>query len=323
MNPSIIFLLFLINSIICGRINYINPIIKKDAPDPSIIKGDNGYYYLYATGESIYRSLDLVRWEYVREVFEGKPRPSFVDVNRYWAPCITKQGNLYVLYFALSVWGGIDSAGIGVATASTPEGPFDIKNGDGKLFVSGEIGVKNSIDPFYIEENGAKYIIWGSFYGIYGIELNSDGLSVKDYKNKFLLAGTYFEASYIYKRGGYYYLFASIGSCCEGDKSTYQTVVGRSNSFKGPYLSKNGGRMIDNSFDVILSGNPVFAGTGHNARIIEDNGGRTWMAYHAYIKGKSNIGRTTLIDEIKWTSDGWPYFEGGVPSSWEQPGPEV
>ena len=81
--------------------------------------------------------------------------------------------------------------------------------------------------------------------------------------------------------------------------------------------------MIDNSFDVILSGNSVFAGTGHNARIIEDNGGRTWMAYHAYIKGKSNIGRTALIDEIKWTSDAWPYFEGGVPSSWEQPGPEV
>ena len=323
MNPSIIFLLFLINSIFGERVNYINPIIKKDVPDPSIIKGDNGYYYLYATGEGIYKSLDLVKWEFVREVFEGKPRPSFVDVNRYWAPCITKQGNLYILYFALSIWGGIDSAGIGVATASTPEGPFDIQNGDGKLFVSGEIGVKNSIDPFYIEENGTKYIIWGSFYGIYGIELNSDGLSVKDYKNKFILAGTYFEASYIYKRGGYYYLFASIGSCCEGDKSTYQTVVGRSNSFKGPYLSKNGGRMIDNSFDVILSGNSVFAGTGHNARIIEDNGGRTWMAYHAYIKGKSNIGRTALIDEIKWTSDGWPYFEGGVPSSWEQPGPEV
>ena len=151
MNPSIIFLLFLINSILGERVNYINPIIKKDVPDPSIIKGDNGYYYLYATGEGIYKSLDLVKWEFVREVFEGKPRPSFVDVNRYWAPCITKQGNLYILYFALSVWGGIDSAGIGVATASTPEGPFDIQNGDGKLFVSGEIGVKNSIDPFYIE----------------------------------------------------------------------------------------------------------------------------------------------------------------------------
>jgi arabinan endo-1,5-alpha-L-arabinosidase len=214
MNPYILFLLFFCQSIISGRINYVNPVIRLDAPDPSVIKGDNNWYYLYATGERIYRSLDMVRWEYVRNVFDGKPRPSFVDVNSYWAPCITKQGNLYVLYFALSTWGGVNEAGIGVATASTPEGPFDIANGNGKLFVSGEVGVTNSIDPFYIEEGGAKYIIWGSFYGIYGIELNSDGLTVKNFGNKFQLAGSYFEASYMYKRGGYYYLFASIGSCC-------------------------------------------------------------------------------------------------------------
>ena len=323
MNISFIFLILLFNIVLNERINYVNPIIRLDAPDPSVIKGDNNYYYLYATGEKIYRSLDLVRWEFVRKVFEGKTRPSFVDVTSYWAPCITKQGNLYVLYFALSKWGGIDSAGIGVATASTPEGPFDIQNGNGKLFVSNEIGVKNSIDPNYIEVDGSKYLIWGSFYGIYGIELNSNGLTVKDYNSKFLLAGTYFEASYIYKRGSYYYLFASIGSCCEGDKSTYQTVVGRATSFKGPYYSKDGGRMIDNSYDVILSGNSAFVGTGHNARIIKDKGGRTWITYHAYIKGQSNIGRTALIDELKWTSDGWPYFTNGSPSTTEQQGPEI
>lgn len=323
MNKALLLLFLLINSSICERINYSNPIIRLDAPDPSVIKGDNNYYYLYATGERIYRSLDLVRWEYVRNVFDGKPRPSFVDVNSYWAPCITKQGNVYVLYFALSVWGGVDDAGIGVATASTPEGPFDIQNGNGKLFVSGEVGVRNSIDPNYIEENGAKYIVWGSFYGIYLIELNSDGLTVKDPRNKVQLAGSYFEAAYIYKRGGYYYLFGSIGSCCEGDNSTYQTVVGRSTSLMGPYTSKNGGRMLDNQFDVILSGNSVFVGTGHNARIIEDKGGRTWMAYHAYIRGQSNIGRTALIDELKWTEDGWPYFDGGSPSINEHAGPEI
>ena len=298
MNRSFLFLILLFNFVLNERINYVNPIIRLDAPDPSVIKGDNNYYYLYATGERIYRSLDLVRWEFVRNVFDGKTRPSFVDVNSYWAPCITKQGNLYVLYFALSTWGGIDSAGIGVATASTPEGPFDIQNGNGKLFVSSEVGVKNSIDPNYIEVDGAKYLIWGSFYGIYGIELNSNGLTVKDINAKFLLAGTYFEASYIYKRGSYYYLFGSIGSCCEGDSSTYQTVVGRATSFKGPYYSSDGGRMIDNSFDVILSGNSAFAGTGHNARIIEDKGGRTWMAYHAYIRGQSGIGRTALPQHL-------------------------
>lgn len=322
MQKSLIFLLFLFYFTASTRVSYTNPIVREDAPDPTIIKA-NGLYYLYATGEKIYRSNNMINWQYVRKVFEGKTRPSFVDVSSYWAPCITKQDNRYVLYFALSTWGGVDAAGIGVATASTPEGPFDIANGNGKLFQSGEVGVKNSIDPNYIEENGRKYIIWGSFYGIYGIELNSDGLTVKDTRNKFQLAGTYFEAPYIYKRGGYYYLFGSIGSCCEGDNSTYQTVVGRSTSFTGPYTAKNGGRMLDNSFEVLLSGNSVWAGPGHNSRIIEDNSGTTWMTYHAYIRGQSNIGRTALIDEVKWSNDGWPYFTNGVPSNTQQEGPDV
>ena len=322
MQKSLIFLLFLFYFTASTRVSYTNPIVREDAPDPTIIKA-NGLYYLYATGEKIYRSNNMINWQYVRKVFEGKTRPSFVDVSSYWAPCITKQNNRYVLYFALSTWGGVDAAGIGVATASTPEGPFDIANGNGKLFQSGEVGVKNSIDPNYIEENGRKYIIWGSFYGIYGIELNSDGLTVKDTRNKFQLAGTYFEAPYIYKRGGYYYLFGSIGSCCEGDNSTYQTVVGRSTSFTGPYTARNGGRMLDNSFEVLLSGNSVWAGPGHNSRIIEDNSGTTWMTYHAYIKGQSNIGRTALIDEVKWSDDGWPYFTNGVPSNTQQEGPDV
>ena len=322
MKKSLIFLLFLFYFTASTRVSYTNPIVREDAPDPTIIKA-NGLYYLYATGEKIYRSNNMINWQYVRKVFEGKTRPSFVDVSSYWAPCITKQDNRYVLYFALSTWGGVDAAGIGVATASTPEGPFDIANGNGKLFQSGEVGVKNSIDPDYIEENGRKYIIWGSFYGIYGIELNSDGLTVKDTRNKFQLAGTYFEAPYIYKRGGYYYLFGSIGSCCEGDNSTYQTVVGRSTSFTGPYTARNGGRMLDNSFEVLLSGNSVWAGPGHNSRIIEDNSGTTWMTYHAYIRGQSNIGRTALIDEVKWSNDGWPYFTNGVPSNTQQEGPDV
>ena len=322
MQKSLIFLLFLFYFTASTRVSYTNPIVREDAPDPTIIKA-NGLYYLYATGEKIYRSNNMINWQYVRKVFEGKTRPSFVDVSSYWAPCITKQDNTYVLYFALSTWGGVDAAGIGVATASTPEGPFDIANGNGKLFQSGEVGVKNSIDPNYIEEDGRKYIIWGSFYGIYGIELNSDGLTVKDTRNKFQLAGTYFEAPYIYKRGGYYYLFGSIGSCCEGDNSTYQTVVGRSTSFTGPYTARNGGRMLDNSFEVLLSGNSVWAGPGHNSRIIEDNSGTTWMTYHAYIRGQSNIGRTALIDEVKWSNDGWPYFTNGVPSNTQQEGPDV
>ena len=63
-----------------------------------------------------------------------------------------------------------------IATADKPEGPFtDL----GKLFRSNEIKIQNCIDPFYIEDNGKKYLFWGSFHGIYGTELTEDGLSLK------------------------------------------------------------------------------------------------------------------------------------------------
>jgi arabinan endo-1,5-alpha-L-arabinosidase len=295
------------------ELKYTNPVIRLDAPDPSVIKADNGWFYLYATGEGIYKSLDLFRWKYVRKAFQGKQRPSFVNVNAYWAPCITKQGKKYILYYALSVWGGIDSAGIGVATSASPEGPFNII-GNGKLFTSSEIGVKNSIDPFYFQEGKKKYIIWGSWYGIHAVELTDNGLAIKN-KNKIRLAGTAFEAPYIYKKGKYYYLFASIGSCCEGDNSKYQTVVGRSTSFNGPYVNKSGGKMLDNHYTVLLSGNNKFVGPGHNSRIIVDKNKKTWMLYHAYIRGQSKIGRTVCLDEVRWTKDGWPYFNNNGPSS--------
>ena len=319
----LILFLQLIQNIYYSETHYTNPVIKKDSPDPSIIKADNGFYYLYSTGEGIYKSVDLINWTYVRQVFEGKPRPSFVDVDSYWAPCITKQGSTYILYFALSVWGGMETSGIGAATADSPEGPFNIIGTTGKLFQSGDVNVKNSIDPFYIEDWGKKYIIWGSWYGIWAIELNNDGISVKDFHTKYQLAGTAFEASYIYKRGKYYYLFASIGNCCAGDKSTYQIVVGRATDFMGPYKAKNGKSMLDNNYSVLLSGNKKFVGPGHNSRIAQDSKGNTWMLYHAYIKGQSNIGRTVCIDQIKWTLDNWPYFDGAGPSSEEKVGPDI
>ena len=38
------------------------------------------------------------------------------------------------------------------------------------------------------------------------------------------------------------------------------------------------------------------------------------MLYHAYIKVQSKTGRTVCLDEVKWTKDGWPYFDGNCPS---------
>ena len=292
---------------------YSNPVIDYSLPDPSIIKGEDGYFYLYATEDirnlPIHRSKDLVNWEFVGTAFTDATRPDFEPEGGIWAPDINKIGDKYVLYYSMSVWGGEWTCGIGCAVSDRPEGPF---KDCGMLCRSNGIKVQNSIDPFYIEDNGHKYLFWGSFRGIYAIELSEDGLSLKSGSSPVQIAGTAYEGTYIHKRGGYYYMFASIGSCCEGLKSTYTTVVGRSTSLFGPYLDKKGQSMMDNHHEILIHKNDSFVGTGHNSEIVSDNAGTDWLFYHA-VSVANPDGRVLMLDKIDWI-DGWPSVEGNSPS---------
>lgn len=292
---------------------YSNPVIDYSLPDPSIIKGEDGYFYLYATEDirnlPIHRSKDLVNWEFVGTAFTDTTRPDFEPEGGIWAPDINKIEDKYVLYYSMSVWGGEWTCGIGCAVADRPEGPF---KDCGMMFRSNGIKVQNSIDPFYIEEDGKKYLFWGSFRGIYAIELSEDGLAVKAGASPVQIAGTAYEGTYIHKRGDYYYMFASIGSCCEGLKSTYTTVVGRSKQLMGPYVDKKGDRMLDNHHEVLIHRNEAFVGTGHNSEIVADEAGNDWILYHA-VSVKNPDGRVLMLDKVSW-KNGWPVVTGNTPS---------
>lgn len=292
---------------------YKNPVINYSLPDPTIIKGEDGFFYLYATEDirnlPIHRSKNLVDWEYLGTAFTDRTRPNFEEKGGIWAPDINKIGDKYVLYYSMSVWGGEWTCGIGCATADKPEGPF---TDHGKMFRSNEINVQNSIDPFYIEDNGRKYLFWGSFRGIYAIELAEDGLSIKEGVKPTRIAGTAYEGTYIHKKGDYYYLFASIGTCCEGLKSTYTTVVGRSKNLYGPYLDKKGGCMLDNQHEILIRKNNSFVGTGHNSEIVTDEAGNDWFFYHA-VSTKNPDGRVLMLDKISWENE-WPVVAEQTPS---------
>lgn len=292
---------------------YKNPVVNYSLPDPSVIKGNDGYFYLYATEDirnlPIHRSKDLVNWESVGTAFTNETRPTFEPKGGLWAPDINKIGDKYILYYSMSRWGGEWTCGIGVAVADTPEGPF---TDHGMMFRSDGIGVQNSIDPFYIEEKGKKYLFWGSFRGIYGVELTKDGLAVKAGAEKKQIAGTAYEGTYIHKKKGYYYMFASTGTCCEGLKSTYQTVVGRSKKLFGPYVDKQDRPMLENHHEILVRKNDSFVGVGHNAELITDKTGNDWMLYHG-VSVANPHGRVLLLDKVSWES-GWPSVKGSSTS---------
>ena len=304
---------------------YNNPIMAESHADPTVIRADDGYFYMYSTenggitdGMGIYRSADLVHWEWVGQVLHNK-FPSWSVKSEYdlWAPEIRKVGDHYVIYYSVAKWGETQKCKIGVATGPTPVGPF---NDCGAPVVTYEdSGVDNCIDPFYWEENGKKYLFWGSFHGIYVTELTDDALAVKrDAAGNAVfqqqVAGGAFEATCIYKKNGYYYLMASVGSCCEGANSTYRVVVGRSKDLFGPYVDKKGGRMLDNQYELVLQGNSTWVGPGHNSQIVTDDAGAEWMVYHSYSMADIDAGRMLMLDRLLWSEDGWPYIARKVPS---------
>jgi len=293
--------------------NYSNPVVNYSLPDPSVIRANDGYFYLYATEDirntPIHRAKNLVNWELVGTAFTNETRPTFEPRGGLWAPDINEVNGKYNLFYSMSVWGGEWTCGIGVATADKPEGPFTDR---GMLFRSNGIEVQNSIDPFYIEEEGKKYLFWGSFRGLHAIELSDDGLSVKPGAEKRQVAGTAYEGVYIHKRNGYYYMFASIGSCCAGLNSTYTTVVGRSRDLFGPYLDKQGRSMMENHHEVVIGQNEQFVGTGHNSEIVQDAKGQDWILYHA-VSVANPKGRVLMLDQVRWENN-WPYIDRGSPS---------
>ena len=306
---------------------YTNPIITfSSAADPTVIRTEEGFY-LYATQTNsywipIYFSKDLVNWEFKRSAFRNatKPKPDVLPGGgAFWAPEIRYINGKYVLYFSWAKWGDGSISYTAVATSDSPVGDFLNAK---PLLITDDFG-SNCIDQFYYEEDSKKYMFVGSFNGIYVTELTDDGLSVKrggDGKPvlKKQVCGRAFEGTNIYKKGKYYYLFASINNCCpnNGMDSKYKVVVGRSENLLGPYVDRKGKDMLDNSWELVLEGDgETFFGPGHNSIIIPDDAGTDWMIYHSYVKENGAVGgRLGMLDRIVWSADGWPTIKKCVPS---------
>lgn len=245
---------------------YMNPVIRNNAPDPSVFddRERTGYFYAYSTQNGVsgtsdvvylpvYRSKDMVNWELVGNAFGGMERPQWVPDTRIWAPDIEYIDGRYCLYYAEGHWDDPKRSACGVAVSNSPTGPFTWTNvkdinpladSNGKLVDYASQNVSNSIDPDVIrdEVTGDYYLFWGSFgsdSGIWAIQLTSDGLAIAPGAEKVFIAYD-LEGTYVHYKNGYYYCFGSKGSCCEGANSTYHVVVGRSKNVLGPYEGKDG-----------------------------------------------------------------------------------
>lgn len=316
---------------------YSNPVFSHDAPDPAILKAEDGYYYSITTqtqyegkytGLPILRTKDLVNWEQVGEVFPELPEWMNPIDKQLWAPdFVYHDGKYYVYYSGLTKNNDEQTGfGIGVAVADNPLGPYEDK---GEPLVAGP--EFTTIDPMVFQDSdGERYMYWGSAHEPILIQkLSADGLSFEGEPKEVLYPhfgdvvnassgeqkenySNLVEGPWVIKRADYYYMFYSGDKCC-GPDAHYAVMVARATSPTGPFEKYDGGVPI-------LKENDAFYGLGHNA-IITDEAGQDWILYHAYDKKQAHLGRVLLIDKVEW-KNGWPVINSGNgPSSTEQEGP--
>ena len=112
-----------------------------------------------------------------------------------------------------------------------------------------------------------------------------------------------------------YYLFASAGTCCEGQKSTYRVIVGRSDSPLGPFKGPDGQSLkrMKYRYTALKADGVAFAGPGHHSGIVTDDNGQDWLLYHCYDARNGWNGRLLFLGKVDWDEDGWPVISGGEP----------
>ncbi len=285
------------------------------------------------------QSTDLVHWTYMGDAFSAKP--AWVAANAgLWAPDIEYFNGQYYLYYTASdtsLPGG--GSAIGVATSSSPLGPW---TDSGAPVVEPHPppccpGDRRWVfDPDVIQVGGQNYIFYGSYFGgISARTLSADGLHSNPASQTQITIANRYEGANVVQHGGYFYLFVSATDCCRGPLTGYSVFVGRSANILGPYVDREGASLLAGRVGgtpaLSMNGNR-WVGTGHNA-VFTDFGGQDWTVYHAvdrddpYFTGAVGFTkRPALLDPLDWV-DGWPNVRAGrwaseedMPAPAAQPG---
>lgn len=273
-----------------GDGTYKNPILFADYSDPDVIRVGDTYYmtassFNYVPGLPILTSKDLVNWKLVNYAIDK------IDYEKYdepqhakgvWAPAIRyHEGEFYIYY-------GMPDEGIFMVKTKDAldkwEAPVLVLEG------------KGLIDPCpFWDEDGRAYVVHGyaksrigfkSFLGIF--EMSYDGKRAIG-EDHILYNGLdtqpTIEGPKVYKRDGYYYIFAPAGSV----KTGWQTIL-RGKSIHGPFEEKI----------VLHQGNTKINGP-HQGALVDTINGDEWFIH---FQDRGMYGRIVHLQPVEWV-DGW------------------
>ncbi|MFN3808458.1 family 43 glycosylhydrolase [Asticcacaulis sp.] len=188
-----------------------------------------------------------------------------------------------------------DGFAIGVAVSDTPTGPWVDAHPSGPV-VSQSWPVPNTIqniDPtVLVDEDNRVYLYWGTFGRLKGVELEPDMLTFKGTPIDVTSLTGFFEAAWIFKRKGTYYMAYAgnrAGPNSECTEAVYYACIayGTAPSPLGPWTYR--GVLLD----------PVSSTTSHSGLIAFKD--KWYIAYHtADAKGGGHFRRSVALDEVRW-----------------------
>ena len=286
-----------------GDGTYRNPVLAGDYSDPDVVRVGDDYYltsssFTNVPGLPILHSRDLVNWTII-----GHALPRVLPDEHYrtprrgggvWAPVIRYRDGRFLIYYA------DPDRGVFVVTAKDPRGPWSEP-----VLVD---DTKGAIDPApFWDEDGTGWLVHafansraGKSNLIVLRRLSADGGHVLD-SGRVIIDGNAMgpvatslglrpwqttEGPKLYKRKGWYYIFAPSGSV----KGGWQGVF-RSRRIEGPYQGRN---VMDQGWTAING--------PHQGAWVTTPSGEDWFVH---FQDRDSYGRIVHLQPMTWKK-GWP-----------------
>lgn len=274
-----------------GDGTYTNPILYTDYSDPDVIRVGEDFFMVASSfcnspSVPVLHSKDLVNWKVIGYAMEKLPFDTYdkpVHGCGAWAPSIRFHEGVYYIFIPMP------DEGIFMVKSTDPfngwEAPVCVRK------------VTGWIDPCpFWDDDGQAYMVTAFARSRIGFKsilhlspMKPDCTGVLgDGKHIFDGSETQptIEGPKLYKRNGYYYIFAPAG----GVKPGWQTVL-RSKNIWGPYEEKV----------VLHQGNTEINGP-HQGAWIDTPAGEDWFIHFQDV---GNAGRIIHLQPMHWEDD-WP-----------------
>jgi beta-xylosidase len=274
---------------------YANPLLFLDFPDPDGIRVADDYFLICSTfshepGIVLARSRDLVHWKHCGHALPRLMRREEFDRPRrgcgVWAPSLRHHDGRFLIFFP------DPDAGIYMTHAHEFEGPWS----EPVLVLAG----KGLIDPCPLwDDDGRAWLVhaWAkSRAGVNNrvtlVEMRPDGTAtIGDGKviiDADALPGWHtLEGPKLYKRGGWYYVFAPAGGVEEGWQGVF-----RARALDGPWEAR-----------VVMDQGSTPINGPHQGAWIDTPNGEHWFLH---FQDRGPFGRILHLQPMRWRDDGWP-----------------